>query len=374
VAKKTKKDDPKKKVEERFVECSDLDAGVKLKAGHPVRLLLKCDGGSVTPAPTPAPTPTPATTTTRAPATTTTQSTTPAPTPGTTPSTTTTAAPTTSSTKPAAPTPAPTPIPSTSTRPPTTTTRPVRATRITEFGSEHFETAKSFPLPSPAALQTFRDIVALVQAEPDRQLLILGHTDTQANDDYNMALSRERAAAIQAYLTNDVSAWYQFYSHSDLQKRWGTREDQLMLNALPDGQKPYYGVVAYNRNSVDGKSGPSTRKALQDFQKAANLSQQDGDADEPTRRALILAFMQIEGTSIAPSTKIVSKGCGYHNMIVKTTIKPQVNEPRNRRVEVYAFPGPITPDASAWDSDRDGTWASWQSGATPIDGAEKAQS
>ncbi len=349
MAKKPKKDDPKK-VEERFVTCDDLTGGVKLKAGHKVLLLLRCDTpGNVTTAPPDTTTGAPPPSTTTAPPTTTTRSS------GGEPTSTTTAPPTTTTLPDSTPSTTTTrsesnDVTTTTTQSTisTTTTQP-RKTKKTEFGAEHFETAKSFPLPSAAALQTFRSIAALMKAEPDRKLLIVGHTDTQAGDDYNMNLSRERAGTIKAYLINDVNPWFAFYSHVDSQKRWGTKEDQYMLGALGP---PYYS------GTVDGEKGPETTAAIKAFQKASTIKE-SGTANEPTRRALILAFMKIEGTSVPDSTTIEMFGCGFHNMVEPTG--PGVDCAANRRVEVYAFPGPIRPATSEWKDAKDETWNAWRS-------------
>ncbi|MER2012057.1 MAG: OmpA family protein [Psychrobacter alimentarius] len=53
----------------------------------------------------------------------------------------------------------------------------------------------------PDVNKAFLDRAAKIMAEvPDMNLVIIGHTDSQASDAYNMELSRERADSVKAYL------------------------------------------------------------------------------------------------------------------------------------------------------------------------------
>ena len=70
-----------------------------------------------------------------------------------------------------------------------------------------------------------------------------------------------------------------FYDHPTASARWGTREDQLMLSALPHGESPYYD------GGIDGVAGPITRAAFKELQKKNGLPQ-TGKAERATRRAL----------------------------------------------------------------------------------------
>jgi outer membrane protein OmpA-like peptidoglycan-associated protein len=101
------------------------------------------------------------------------------------------------------------------------------------FEAAHFETDKAFPLPS--ALQSFRDVAALANAEPSRSLLVLGHTDAVGTTEHNLGLSQDRADNVAAYLKNDVDAWVTCFDGESKSKQWGTREVQHMLHALPWG-------------------------------------------------------------------------------------------------------------------------------------------
>ena len=46
--------------------------------------------------------------------------------------------------------------------------------------------------------------------------------------------------AVAAFLTDEVDAWLGYYGSAKRSKLWGTREDQYMLAALPEGGEPYY--------------------------------------------------------------------------------------------------------------------------------------
>lgn len=55
----------------------------------------------------------------------------------------------------------------------------------------------------PDVNKAFLDRAAKIMAEvPDMNLVIIGHTDSQASDAYNMELSRERADSVKAYLVS----------------------------------------------------------------------------------------------------------------------------------------------------------------------------
>lgn len=55
----------------------------------------------------------------------------------------------------------------------------------------------------PDANKAFLERASKIIAEvPDMQLLIIGHTDSQASDDYNIELSRDRAESVKSYLVS----------------------------------------------------------------------------------------------------------------------------------------------------------------------------
>lgn len=64
----------------------------------------------------------------------------------------------------------------------------------------NFEVDEAF---IPEANKAFLDRAAKIMTEvPDLNLMIIGHTDKQASNDYNMQLSRERAESVKEYLVS----------------------------------------------------------------------------------------------------------------------------------------------------------------------------
>lgn len=52
----------------------------------------------------------------------------------------------------------------------------------------------------PAAAESLDRVVELVDLSPDPEILVVGHTDSEGSDDYNLDLSQRRADAVVAYL------------------------------------------------------------------------------------------------------------------------------------------------------------------------------
>src|SRR5699024_3136788 len=51
------------------------------------------------------------------------------------------------------------------------------------------------------AKETLNEVIALLEAvEAEEVVQVIGHTDDQGADDYNLKLSKERAQAVEAYL------------------------------------------------------------------------------------------------------------------------------------------------------------------------------
>ncbi len=275
------------KVEEKPVSMAELRSGISLKTGKPIRLIVKDGKGTPRPfLPSDArDEPDAALGSSDAPD------------------------------KPDAPGPEPEPEPAA----PDT----VRAA----FDAAHFETNKAFPLKD--ALPTFRKVAAFANQDPSRMLVVVGHTDTVGDHASNLVLSRERARSVQAYLHDDVEVWIaEFYKHKDPGKRWGTHEDQLMLMALPFEGAPHLSGPA---------SGATLAAAIKEFQSAAGIADPSGKMDDATRRALVLAYMKAEGTSVPEGMKSESLGASFDHLEVKTG---------NRRVDVFFFKNAPEPPAS----------------------------
>ncbi len=195
-----------------------------------------------------------------------------------------------------------------------------------------FDTNKTFIL--PAAMPGIRGLASFYAAHPGLKVLVTGHTDTVGPDGANLTLSDERAAAVAAFLTDQVDAWMKHYQGTPGSSRWGTREDQHMLTAVPAGGAPYYA------GPVHGQLDAATQDAVRRFQADHGLAV-DGSPGPDTRRALVTDYMAQDGTSLPAGTEIQQHGCGEHHNAVPTP--DETEEQANRRVEVFFFEGPIDP-------------------------------
>jgi hypothetical protein len=179
-----------------------------------------------------------------------------------------------------------------------------------------FDTSKSFVLPN--GIEGVRGLVKVQAKHPNTQLLVVGHTDTAGRPAYNDPLSRERAAAMAAYLTGAVEDWYTWYGHDVAsEKRWGNREDLAMIDALPD---------------ADGRQGGEN--PVHWFQRTRGLKVDD-IAGQETRHALIKEYMALEGTSLPDGVHVTTHGCG-ENFPAEDTGDGVIDQ-ENRRVEIFLF-------------------------------------
>jgi hypothetical protein len=199
-----------------------------------------------------------------------------------------------------------------------------------------FDLDKCFLL--PGAMAGIRELRTRYDAQPTANVLVVGHTDTSGEGDYNMSLSLERADAVAAYLKDDVDAWDAFYGDGKPEKkRWGLRETQLMLTALPQGGPPFY------PDEVNGQDDATHRAAVTAFQRSAGLDD-DGIAGPITRKELIKQYMALDGTSLPATATLTTHGCGENFPEEPTGDGKQ--EADNRRVEIFFFEGPIDPAPS----------------------------
>jgi outer membrane protein OmpA-like peptidoglycan-associated protein len=191
----------------------------------------------------------------------------------------------------------------------------------------YFDTNKSFLL--PGALHGIRTLRRLLDEHQGSHLLITGHTDRAGSADYNLTLSQERAAAIAAYLRDQVDPWMEYYHSSTAdEKRWGAREDGLMIAAVVPPERLSGGghVLAFQQFSNETRG---TSLAT------------DGAIGTETRRALVAAYMALPGTSLPDGTEVLTHGCGENHNAVPTA--DGVAEAANRRVEIFFFSGAVTP-------------------------------
>lgn len=208
-----------------------------------------------------------------------------------------------------------------------------------------FDLNKSFLLPT--AMPGIKAIKSKYDEHPNSNMLIVGHTDTSGQDAPNLTLSLERANSIAAFLTDNTPPWEAFFEASTPgDKRWGLREIQMMLSIIPDANAPFY------KGAIDGAQGPMTTKAIKDFQSANNLKP-DGVTGKDTRKALIVSYMNQDGTSLPKGIAAKAHGAGESFPEVETG--DGIRNADNRRVEIFFFDGPITPPQPADRLSRKGS-------------------
>lgn len=230
---------------------------------------------------------------------------------------------------------------------------PLPRVRITGL---FFDLNKCFLLPD--AIPGIKGIKEQYGKSKGSEILVVGHTDTSGADEDNLTLSLERADSIAAYLGDDVAAWDAFFA--DVKgdtKKWGTREIQLMLSKLPDGQTPFYG------GSAGGTLDDETRQAIGDFQ-AANGLPANEKIDAPTRKAIITQYMALDGTSLPKDARLVTHGAGESFPASETG--DGVRDQDNRRVEIFFFTGKIDPPPPKDKKSRKGSteYPAWRDKVT----------
>lgn len=199
-----------------------------------------------------------------------------------------------------------------------------------------FETDKTFLLPK--AMRGVRGLVDLYSDHPGVAAVITGHTDRVGAPDYNLGLSEERTRSIDCYLKDDVNGWLKWYQDHPYSAAWGVREDQHMLSAITDDAT---GDGAFYRGPVHGLLDRPTKEAVTRFQRSHGLAE-DGLLSLETRRALVTAYMQLDGTTLPAGAVVERLGCGEHHNEVPTS--DGVAEEKNRRVEIFLFdPPPVDP-------------------------------
>lgn len=195
----------------------------------------------------------------------------------------------------------------------------------------HFDTDKAFLL--PASIPGVRNMVAFIARHPGKAILVNGHTDLRGSDSHNLQLSKERADAMVAYLTNQVDAWLAWYGAASASKRWSFREDQNMLATVVDpSNAPYYS------GPIHGQNDAATQDAARRFQIDNGLDP-DGQLGPDTRRALVGRYMALEKTTLPPGANVTVHGCGKFHPIDPV----DGDDLGNRRVEIFLFDGPVDP-------------------------------
>jgi outer membrane protein OmpA-like peptidoglycan-associated protein len=199
----------------------------------------------------------------------------------------------------------------------------IRQVRLLGF---HFDTDKSFILPE--GLKNIRRVREVYNEFPCGEMLVVGHTDTAGKKSYNLTLSLERAKSVVAYLQDDFDTWLEFYQHDTQSRRWGRREDELMLATLPFSQSPYL------------SEGAVFSTAVKKFQSDVGLTV-DGDCGSQTRRALVTEYMKCDGTTLPSDITVIPHGCGED--FPEDDVGDETASAKNRRVDIFMFPDFIVP-------------------------------
>ena len=200
-----------------------------------------------------------------------------------------------------------------------------------------FDANKCFLLPQ--ALHGMKMVVNMHQKEPDAEVLIVGH----AGCDEDLAggdIAFDRAQILGAYLKSKPNIWLNWFGpDKHVRSRWGTREIQLMLSALPgDGSSFYQGFAS----GVTDEKTTTGIKRFQEYtnQKKGSALPLDGKADFETRKALVESYMEIENTTLADDVTPIAHGCEGHFADTATS-SGQI--PDDRRLEVFFFKQGISP-------------------------------
>ena len=216
---------------------------------------------------------------------------------------------------------------------------PVRRIRLVGM---HFDTNKCFLL--EPAMNGIRRVVEAYRAHPNGTFVVAGHTDRSGDEAFNLDLSLERAEAVIAYLRDDVASWEAWFGETKVDgKRWGAGEVSAMLHALP----------------CDG--------TIRGFQAWSNANrgtalEVDGVAGQATRRALIGAYMALDGTSLPKSVTLLPHGCGEYFPRAEDDVGTRVDrEPEDRRVEIFCFHGEAQPPVPGKKARKNATeYDAWQ--------------
>jgi len=179
-----------------------------------------------------------------------------------------------------------------------------------------FDEAKSFILPE--ARPGLRGLATIYAEHPQSELIVVGHTDTLGQSADNAALSHARAATVAAFLRDDVETWLDLYEPGTAVSaggglQWGAVEDEHMAVAL--------GFATLDAFQLEhGFSGP---------------------LDRTQRAVLVQGYMALDGTSLPADVTVHVVGAGEHFPEVPT--EDGVDEPANRRVELFFFDTGIEP-------------------------------
>ena len=213
-----------------------------------------------------------------------------------------------------------------------------------------FETNKSFVVPT--AIPDLLELQTLSEENPDSEVLVVGHTDTSADDAVNDPLSLERAESLVAFLEQDVDTWLGRYEDKTPKaRRWGSAEDLQMVTSLPEKPAPADvaeddDVAKLDDTDEDTAAAEADAGASDDpitrFQRSRGLKV-DGKAGPETRRQLITEYMAPAEGILPADMPRTAHGAGEHFPLdgLARDVDPVAangqRDPVDRRVEIFFF-------------------------------------
>jgi len=99
-----------------------------------------------------------------------------------------------------------------------------------------------------ASQATLNKLIGVFKEYPDTNILVVGHTDSQGAEDYNMTLSKNRAYAVTNYLSQNG------ISQSRLTTNWFGETQPLYDNATADGRAKNRRVNIADKMIEDAKT------------------------------------------------------------------------------------------------------------------------
>jgi outer membrane protein OmpA-like peptidoglycan-associated protein len=182
----------------------------------------------------------------------------------------------------------------------------------------------------------------------DRELIIEGHADTSGDPEYNLAISKRRAEAIKALLSNEISWWNTVVTCTD--HKIEPEDYQATLKSLAVN----FGWPC-DPGEVDNQDGPKTQEGVKGFQGEYNKRfgkdlKPDGVVGPKTWEAIGLVIQSILQDHLKTGLKldpIPALAYGYpegdgiypcgESFPVENPDDPDCKSPENRRVELVFY-------------------------------------
>jgi hypothetical protein len=218
---------------------------------------------------------------------------------------------------------------------------------VCRFSGLVFDTNKNFLL--PGSIPLLKALQRIYTQRPDNKLLIVGHTDTSGEVEYNDKLSLERSQAVEAFLKRDHATWLKRYETSVPESaRWGDLEDRQMIGSLPAGDS-------------------DEEEPVRAFQASRQLEKVDGICGPKTREVLVKEYMTLGPEKLPDTITTTLHGCGEHFPLDATGLELDEspadgeNDPVDRRVELFFFDGAIDPPPPGQNSKAGSTeYPAWR--------------